>query len=166
MTASLFLANLTAYSAQVVIVSLVGGILVRQLRSARPTIRYGSWRLLLLLCLALPFLQSPQAVDPESVVQARVSVTTDAAAPEAARDARGFNWNHMAVLGPVVLLGGAILRLAWIALVFCGSDVSAVPERLFHALDAVSKWEFAPTLDGEGRPTPVIMAVTVPFTPS
>jgi len=116
MTASLFLANLTAYSAQVAIVSLVGGILVSQLRSARPTILYGSWRLLLLLCLALPFLQSPQAVDPERVVQAGVSVTTDAAAPEAARHARGLNWNDVAVLGPVVLLGGGILRLAWIAL--------------------------------------------------
>jgi TonB family protein len=40
----------------------------------------------------------------------------------------------------------------------------SVPELDQAALDAVSQWEFAPTPDRDGRPTPVIMAVTVQFT--
>lgn len=40
----------------------------------------------------------------------------------------------------------------------------SVPQLDQAALDAISQWEFSPTLDREGRPTPVIMTVTVQFT--
>ena len=117
MTAPLFLANLTAYGAQVLIVAAVGGVLVTRLRGARPTVRYTFWQLLLALCLILPFLQTRQSVGSESVVQSRVSVTTEAAAPAAARPVRGVRWDDMTVLVPV-LLAGATLRLVWIAIGF------------------------------------------------
>ena len=74
-----------------------------------------SGRLLLLLCLVLPFLQSPQTVDSESLVQPSVSATAEAAAPDEARPVRGISWNDVTVLVPLVLLGGATLRLTWIA---------------------------------------------------
>jgi hypothetical protein len=59
MTPSLFLANVTAYSAQILIVVAVGGALGTLLRRARPIVRYTIWQLLLLLCLTLPFLSGP-----------------------------------------------------------------------------------------------------------
>ena len=114
MTAPLFLANLTAYGAQVLIVAAVGGILVSRLRGARPAVRYTLWQLLLALCLILPFLQTPQSVGSESLIQSQVWVTADAAAPAAARHVRGVRWDDMTVLIPV-LLAGATLRLIWIA---------------------------------------------------
>jgi protein TonB len=40
----------------------------------------------------------------------------------------------------------------------------SIPQLDQAALDAISQWEFSPTLDREGRLTPVIMTVTVQFT--
>jgi len=40
----------------------------------------------------------------------------------------------------------------------------SIPELDAAAVDAVSQWEFSPTLDIDGRAIPVIMAVTVQFT--
>jgi len=117
MTAPLFLANLTAYGAQVLIVAAVGGILVTRLRGARPAVRYTSWQLLLALCLVLPFLQTRHSVSSEGVVQSRVSVTTDAGAAATAKPVRGVSWDDATVLVPV-LLTGATLRLVWLAFGF------------------------------------------------
>jgi TonB family protein len=40
----------------------------------------------------------------------------------------------------------------------------SIPELDKAAVDAVSQWEFSPTLDGNGRPIPIIMTITVQFT--
>jgi TonB family protein len=42
--------------------------------------------------------------------------------------------------------------------------MGSVPQLDKAALDAVSQWEFTPTLDREGRATPVLMTVIVQFT--
>src|SRR5215207_10451127 len=57
MVETLTLANIAAYSAQVICVVALSTILAWVLRLDVPAIRYGFWRMVLALCLLLPLLQ-------------------------------------------------------------------------------------------------------------
>ena len=62
MTATITLANLIAYGAQAAVVAVAGGALLAVFRTQPAQARYLCWRALLLLCLVLPWLQTPQEV--------------------------------------------------------------------------------------------------------
>jgi TonB family protein len=109
------LANLIAYSAQIALVALVGGALLTALRVQTPHIRYGSWRVLLALCLALPWLQTPQVVRSTPSAVSTTPVTSLDLAPLAATTVGAPPQPWTDWIGPV-LIAGAVLRLLWIGL--------------------------------------------------
>ena len=113
-------ANFIAYMLQVAIVVLVCAGLPRLLGLRAPGVQYVFWRLVLLVCMALPLLQpwrSREAQPPAGIVsgataQTPVAELSGPAPPPSSPSApAGWMW---AV--PVVLLAGAGARLAWIAL--------------------------------------------------
>jgi TonB family protein len=111
------LSNLLAYSAQLAFVVAIGCALPGLLRLDTPVVRFFYWRMLVLLCLALPFVQSKQAVEMSAPGRAAVGASLSAVAPpDAAAVARaaGADVNWPLVVG-VVLAGGILLRLAWMA---------------------------------------------------
>ena len=56
------LTNLFRWSLQAALLTLVGAAFLRVMRIDAPTLRHAFWRTLLLLCLALPFVQPRLAV--------------------------------------------------------------------------------------------------------
>jgi hypothetical protein len=62
MTHSILLTDLIAWSAQAACLAAVGGLLPGLLRLDAPGVRYAYFRALLAVCLALPWLQSRQAM--------------------------------------------------------------------------------------------------------
>ena len=54
--------NLLSVSLQVVVIAMAAALVAAVLRTTAPRMRYGFWRLVLLLCLLLPWLQTPQRV--------------------------------------------------------------------------------------------------------
>ena len=107
MSATTFLANLVAYSAQVAVVVVAGAGLARLTRLRAPTALLGWWRLLLLLSVLLPVLQ-PWPGPPVRVAGGETFVTGGASG-------RSFvvPWAGAIV---ILLAGGTALRLARLAL--------------------------------------------------
>ena len=113
-------ANFIAYAAQVaIVVSLCAG-LPRVLGLRAPVVHYLFWRLVLLVCLALPLLQpwrvleirgEPEMVVPGATAVASARVTSASPAPPS----RPAPVDWVGVLA-IVLAGGAGGRLAWLAL--------------------------------------------------
>jgi hypothetical protein len=108
-------ANLLAYSAQIAVVALVGGGLLIALRVQTPQIQYASWRTLLALCLALPWLQTPRiattvAAPVTPALTTSLDLSAVATAPPAATGPPWTDW-----IGPV-LIAGVVLRLLWIGI--------------------------------------------------
>ena len=56
MTELPLLTNVAAYSAQVLCLAALGGLLSAILRIDTPAVRYGYWRTLVVVCVALPWL--------------------------------------------------------------------------------------------------------------
>ncbi|HEX7086744.1 MAG TPA: M56 family metallopeptidase [Vicinamibacterales bacterium] len=113
MTDPALLANLAAYSVQVACIVAGGAILVRLVRIDVAAIRYQYWRALLVLCLALPWIQRRQA--PASA-PGQVTETMTVAAAGSVPDAAGawsIPWTTLVV---AVLVTGTLLRLAWLGL--------------------------------------------------
>ena len=109
------LANLAAYSAQIALVALVGGALLTVLRVQTPHIRYGSWRVLLALCLALPWLQTAQVPAPAPSGADALPMATLGLAPVAATTVAATPQPWTDWIGPV-LIAGMVLRLLWIGI--------------------------------------------------
>jgi TonB family protein len=111
MSASLWLENLTAYSLQVALVAATGLLLPRMSRLRRPRVLYSYWQALLAVCLVLPAVQPWRHFEVEGssstgsriVFHSDVTVTRLVTLPYA----------RLIVL---VLAGGVVLRLMWLAL--------------------------------------------------
>jgi protein TonB len=110
---SSLLSDLAAWSAQVACIALVGVLLPALLRLDAPSVRYAYFRVLLVICLVLPWLQGRQAMP---AFTASVNFTTVLiGVPTSAQPVGtpGFPW--VTVLGTVLILG-VLVRGAWIAL--------------------------------------------------
>src|SRR3954447_13720515 len=110
-------ANLLAYLAQIALVVVVCAGVPRLAGLRAPSVQYGFWRIVLLACLALPFVQPrPVRVAPPpalaSVVQPQTG--TVVSAPVRARPVATMpiDWRRLATLAWLI---GAATRLAWIA---------------------------------------------------
>lgn len=117
MDASL-LANLGAYSAQVVCVAALATLLAYLLRSGGADVRYTYWRVVFAACLLLPLLQVWR--DPADLAASRagggeVEVSSEvafAAAPVAVSAQRWIDWGAVAL----AIIGiGILARLLWLA---------------------------------------------------
>ena len=110
------LANLLAWSAQVLCLAALGALLPVLLRMEAPGVRHAYYRVLLALCLALPWLQGRHdtvpgggAVVTDSMTASAVAVTAGAPGEAAST---GFPWLTVVA---IVLLAGTLARLTWIA---------------------------------------------------
>ena len=110
---TLQLTNLAAYCVQIGVLMVVAGGAASLLRLRQPKLMLAYWRFLLLLCLLLPLLQ-PWRTQTAALLQ-------QAAWGSAAIDARFI---ESPLPGPIawaaaaVLLGGIVLRFAWLAIGF------------------------------------------------
>jgi TonB family protein len=103
--------NLVALSAQSGCVVVAAALISYVLRVGRPTIHYGFWRLVLAVCLVLPWLQTPRP--PTSPLDPVVTVSTAATAGDAsnvALERASIDWEFWVV---TIVVCGAALRLAW-----------------------------------------------------
>jgi TonB family protein len=109
----LSIANVIAWSLQVLVVAAVGLALPPLLRLDAPGVRYTYWRVLLTICFVLPFVQPRRAVTAIATAAqphaADVTVTTSVAAGVTSAT---INWIVIALL---ILVLGAAVRIAWIA---------------------------------------------------
>jgi TonB family protein len=114
------LSNLTVIAAQMACVALLAGAVIWILRLTSPGVSYTLWRGVFIVCLALPWIQTPRSL---SVVTDDVSaaVTTTETAPTARRGVvqagrADWSWLIVAMLsagvaGRVVWLGVGVWRL-------------------------------------------------------
>jgi TonB family protein len=108
------LTDLTAWSAQVACVAAIGGLLPTLLRLDAPGVRYTYFRTLLVLCLALPWLQARQPAVESAVTEAiGTAVAGVTASPQAVAPARLFPWT--AAIAACLALG-IFARGAWMAM--------------------------------------------------
>lgn len=115
---SIALQNLGAYSAQVLLLVGLAGVLASLLRIDAASVRYGYWRAIFALCILLPLLQDRQAPAAPSSEAAAPAVEANVVSPDAAggvRVTRSPGWT--AVVTPV-LAAGAGGRLLWLAVSF------------------------------------------------
>jgi TonB family protein len=115
------LRNLVAFVGQTTVIIAAALVLLRLLRIESPSIRYGALRMLVVICLLLPFVQ------PRLAVSAGASESGDAptlSSPAAAQRAPGRGaaatpvenavpWTTVAF---AVLIGGILVRAGWTAL--------------------------------------------------
>jgi len=108
---TLQLANLAAYGVQIGVLVAVAGGAAALLRLRQPKLMLAFWRLLLLLCLLFPLLQPWQTLTttlPQQTVWGSAVI-----------DARGVaspSPGSIASVAAAVLLGGILLRFAWLAM--------------------------------------------------
>ncbi len=109
------LLNLLAYSTQVAVIVLLGCALPALLRLDVPGVRFVYWRVLTVLCLALPWIQQRQVLDgsgsPGSAAAAPLASLPSAASTSTALAAVApINWP---VLIGLLLAAGVVVRLLW-----------------------------------------------------
>jgi len=106
--------NVIALSIQISCIAAVAGAVYAVLRITAPGLRYGFWRSVLALCLALPWLQTPR----EAVTRVDPLATGERLAAPVVASSNGsitavsLDWT---LLLPVIIGAGMCLRLAWIA---------------------------------------------------
>ncbi len=114
MTSSSLLPDLIAWSAQVACIAALGGLLPALLRLDAPGVRFAYFRALLVICLALPWLQGRQAEPADgSTATVTAFVTGIASSTASVTEAPRFSW--VAVLGVCIAVGIAV-RISWIAI--------------------------------------------------
>lgn len=107
------LANLLAYSAQVACIAAAGSLLPVLLRIDAAGVRHTYWRALLVVCLALPWLQGRHDAAAGQAAAGTVSSIVGTAVAEGAHGrAPSLDW--IAIAGGV-LAAGAMVRLIWLA---------------------------------------------------
>ena len=108
------LADLMAYSAQIACLAVLGGLLPALLRLDAAGIRYGYFRTLLALCLALPWLQGRQSMPDAGAATTTVTsaVIGLQAASRGTPPLAAFPW--LTALGVLIVCGMAA-RVLWIA---------------------------------------------------
>jgi TonB family protein len=122
----LTLMNLTAWSVQMALLTIVAAILLRVLRVDAPLIRYAWWRGLLALCLVLPLVQPWQTTAALQIAQNIDADLVGRASDSVARRSAGTlpSWSaqflrnlatHWVWWTGLVLVAGVLTRLAWMA---------------------------------------------------
>ena len=113
-------ANFIAYMTQVAIVVVVCAGLPRLLGLRAPGVHYVFWRLVLLVCIALPLLQpwrtretQPPAAGSVNAPARATTIESPGPGQAAASTPAPLDWMWAV---PIVLLAGAGARLGWIAL--------------------------------------------------
>ena len=114
--------NLLAWIAQCLIVAGAAHLLLALLRIRLPSIRYGWWQCVLVICLALPVqprqLPGNGATAPASASKTAPHAASDVAAVPVSTEGAfgsvptGIEWSAVLV---GVILAGAVLRFAWLA---------------------------------------------------
>jgi protein TonB len=119
------LTNVAAYSAQVLCLAALGGLLSAVIRINTPAVRYAYWRALVAVCIALPWLQGRQvpAID-TSVIRESVFLLAPGTGAIEQDGARGpaapspatmpFSLPSWPAIALVMLAGGAGARLLWL----------------------------------------------------
>jgi protein TonB len=114
MMPTITLANLAAYSAQVLLLAGAAGALVAMLRVDAPGLRYVLLRATLVACFALPWLQTPREPAPiAGQATATVELAREPASPAPTSLTRSIDW---ATVVSVVLVTGIALRLLWLGI--------------------------------------------------
>jgi TonB family protein len=124
----LVLTNLAQWSLQVALLTVVAAVLLRVLRIDAPVVRHAFWRVLLLVCLALPAVQpwghsqaSLAAGDSAEIVAPALDGFPNAASTGSASTVslivRAIRLYWADLIG-VALAAGAAARLAWLGLGF------------------------------------------------
>ncbi len=111
------LGNLIAWSVQVALIVGVGLAALWLVRLEAPAVRYVLLRALLVICLALPFVQPRIALQPPAVSPAAPAAAVDASAGPSTGGAPASRAAWLpsdAALVAAVIGGGACLRLLWI----------------------------------------------------
>jgi len=111
-------ANLLAYCAQITLLILLCAGLPRMIRLSSPVVQHAFWRLLLVVCLALPLLQ------PWRTQVATLVARVVPALPASNGGVSALSFSSVAVtlpfdivaIGQVVLIAGVVCRLVWLAL--------------------------------------------------
>jgi TonB family protein len=120
---SAFLSNLFAWACQVALISAVAALLLRVLRIEAPSIRYGCWRIVLAVCIALPILQpwkiAPRSLDADETLSVLATgqagaVSGSPSVPHASTAVPAVPPVSWPALAGVALVAGAVLRLAWL----------------------------------------------------
>ena len=105
--------NVVTLSAQIGCIVLAAAAISALLRVARPTIRFAFWRVVLALCLVLPWIQAPR---PElSIAPSGGGVSTavvSGSVASAAAPGTPIDWPFWAM---ATILVGIVVRLAWLA---------------------------------------------------
>ena len=102
--------NVLASSAQIAIVVAIASGALWALRLTTPGVRYAYWRLVTLLCLALPWMQPhvPLRTGSVGVVESAVTAAATAAATPRSSEM------SIAMIAVLVLAAGTLLRLTWV----------------------------------------------------
>jgi TonB family protein len=119
-------ANLIAWSLQIALLTVAGGVLLRTLKISAPVIRHACWRALLVLCLALPFLQ-PWKTAPAALTLPGIQLEPSAPISDATSQhksnpipprsdllSRAGRGTWLPALG-FLIAAGAVVRLVWLA---------------------------------------------------
>jgi TonB family protein len=112
------LPNLAAVAVQIACVALLAGVVIAILRLTCPGVSYTLWRGVFILCLALPWIQTPRS--PGVVSEAALApVTRAATAPATSRGVAAgaqTDWSWL-IMG--TLSAGAAGRLVWLGAGLC-----------------------------------------------
>lgn len=139
---ALSLTNVVTWVAQGTVVVLIVALLARALRLTDPRGRMALWRVLAVLCLALPFAAPGPRASGRAALQPAVAQSTDAAAAGAVLSETAPGAGGLPVSLPhvpasavfTVLAAGTLLRLAWLALGL--RAMSSIRRRARPATDA------------------------------
>jgi len=130
------ISNAASWFAQIAVVAIIAGLLPWLFRLHAPDVRHAYWRAVLVICLALPWLQgrAARAAATTPLLQAGdVAPAPAQAAAVTAASVPTFEWVALAVW---ILVAGAVVRLVWIAagyvrlhrLLRSGGSAAADPE--------------------------------------
>ncbi len=112
--AGLWLRNLGFYSLQILLIAAAGSTLLQLLRVQIPKARLICWQALLAICVLLPAIEPWQSLNIDSSVQ----ITNGAFTAVERNQGLGFFHMPLANLVMLLLIGGAAIRFAMLALGF------------------------------------------------
>ncbi len=137
-----WISNLIAYSLQIAILAAAGTLLAYLFRLRLPRVTLIYWQILLLACIALPFLQRWNRPVLGTAISGNGTGTVRAshiAVPMGLNPPMQFPWE---VLG-IILAAGILLRLAWLILGFLRLHLFQRKSRMFleeHASVRDMQW--------------------------
>ncbi len=121
------LENLVRWNLQIALLAIVAAVLLHVLKVSAPVIRHAFWRMVVVVCLALPVvqpwtstvdetpMQSVEAAVPASSTELAVQASSAAGSSLLARLEELLRLNWVSFVG-MVLGCGVVLRLAWLVI--------------------------------------------------